>query len=225
MLRPLGSMTVACACVALATVAACAKANLPDEEGDPLDLPDRVAGEDASVAPVDASTDADTPGTDAGLDAPAGPLAVFVSSTTRNARYGGQAGADAVCNALAKAAGLPGTFIAWLSNKNGPNAVQRLTSPGLWTLVGGVAVATTKTELVSGTLKHAIDRDEKGAVVPPSKVWTGTGANGLYETNDCDAWSTGNNGRSGQSDQVNATWTSSTVDDCDQLHRVYCFQN
>lgn len=216
-------MTVAC--VAFATVVACAKANLPEDEGEPLDLPDRVVGGDASVDPVDAPADADTPDTDAGGDAPVGSLVVFVSSTTHNARYGGQAGADAVCNGLAKAAGVPGTFVAWLSNENGPNAVQRLTSPGPWALVGGVAVATTKTELVSGTLKHAIDRDEKGTIVPPSKVWTGTGANGVYETNDCDAWSTGNNGRSGQSDQVNAAWTSNTVDDCDQLHRVYCFQN
>lgn len=229
-LRRLGSIGIGCVALALFALGACAKANLPDEDGDPLSLPDRVSGGDGSgFVPEDsAASDNFVPPADSGGDgeAGAGGLKVFVSSTTHNARYGGQAGADKICNDLAKAAGLPGTFVAWLSNKNGPNAVQRVTSTGPWTLVATTqVVAATKAELVSGTLKHAIDRDEKGAAIAESKVWTGTGANGVYETNDCDAWTTGNNGRSGQSDEVSAAWTSSTVDDCDALHRVYCFQN
>lgn len=227
MLRRLGSLAVGSAALGLASLGACAKANLPDEEVDPLTLPDRVAGDDGTTGDG-AAEDTFVPPGDGGSDGDGGATGpkVFVSSTTHNARYGGQAGATTICNDLAKAAGLTGTFVAWLSNKDGPNAAQRITAPGPWVLVGsGDLVASTKAELTGGTLKHAIDRDEKGAAVAASKVWTGTGGNGLYETNDCDAWTTGNNGRSGSSAQSNVQWTSATVDDCDALHRVYCFQN
>lgn len=228
-LRRVGKVAIGSGFFALATLGACATANLPPEEEDPLALPDRVAGDDGQTLTGDSATeDTIVPPTDAGDggDGDASRPKVFVSSTTHSARYGGQAGATKICNDLAAAAGLPGTFVAWLSNKDGPHAAQRVTAPGPWVLVGsGDVVASTKAELTSGTLKHAVDRDEKGATVAASKVWTGTGGNGLYETNDCDAWTNGNNGRSGSSAQSNVQWTSATVDDCDALHRLYCFQN
>ena len=40
---------------------------------------------------------------------------VFVTSTTHNGNLGGVAGADAICNARAAAAGLPGSYLAWIS--------------------------------------------------------------------------------------------------------------
>lgn len=223
-------MGIACVALALVALAACARANLTDDEGDPLNLPDRVSDNDGGGdIPEDSATaDNFVPLADGGGDGEggAGGLKVFVSSTTHNARYGGLAGADKICNDLAKAAGVSGTFVAWLSNKDGPHAVNRVTSTGPWTLVGTTqVVAATKAELTSGTLKRAIDRDENGAAAAESSVWTGTGQNGMYETNDCDQWTTGNNGRSGQTDETDDDWTSNTVDDCDALHRVYCFQN
>ncbi len=79
---------------------------------------------------------------------------------------------------------------------------------------------------MSGTLKHAIDRDEKNVQVALARVWTGSGPDGKYSTNDCDKWTpTGNNGRAGESDKTNAAWTSAAVDDCNSLHRLYCFEN
>lgn len=41
---------------------------------------------------------------------------VFVTSQTYTGNLGGLAGADAQCNLLAKAAGLEGSYLAWLSD-------------------------------------------------------------------------------------------------------------
>jgi hypothetical protein len=159
----------------------------------------------------------------AAVDASASQL-VFVSSSTSSAKYGGLAGADARCASLATKAGLAGTWVAWLSNGGGPHAIDRLTSAGPWRLVSGELVAQNKAELASG-LRHAIDRDERGMAVPPSRVWTGTGGNGRFLTNDCDKWSEGgNDGRCGETSAVDAKWTSVAVDSCDDQRRLYCFQ-
>ena len=200
---------------------------LPDD--DSLALPDREdLPPDSAVAKRDAEpADTSVPDTAAPVDAadaaPVG-LRVFVTSTTSNARFNGLAGADTICKNLASAAGLTGTWTAWLSNENGPSALARVTSTGPWRLRGGEIVAASKIALVSGTLAHAIDRDEKGALVPASRVWTGTGTNGQYQTNDCDKWTNGNNGRVGTSAGADATWTSVAVDDCDSARRLYCFE-
>lgn len=168
----------------------------------------------------DASTDAP-----AEADARVG-LRVFVTSTTQNARFGGLAGGDTICANVATAAGLGGAWVAWLSKQNGPHAVDRLTSDGPWHLVTGERVAANKLALTSGTLERAIDRDEKGAQVPANThVWTGTGPNGRYLTNDCDAWTPGgNSGRHGNVSSSLGNWTSDGTDDCGSLRPLYCFE-
>jgi hypothetical protein len=187
------------------------------------EIPD---GGDATLLKIDDPVDAGAP--DAENDATDArtmltPLA-FVSSTTTVANMGGLAGADAKCGALATAAGLTGTWAAWLSVSNGPHAVDRVTSAGPWYLRTGEMVALNKTELLSGTLRHAIDHDEKGQPVAASRVWTGSGTDGRYLTNDCDKWTTGGSGRVGDSSATNAGWTTTGVDGCGQLRRIYCFQ-
>ena len=114
--------------------------------------------------------------------------------------------------------------MAWLSTKDGVAAADRVTSPGPWRLTTGELVASTKTELTSGTLKHAIDHDEAKTPVVSSAVWTGSGPDGVYLLNDCDDWTTGSKGRVGTSDALDATWTNASVDDCTNRHRLYCFQ-
>jgi hypothetical protein len=220
------ALLVAAASAAILSAAACAEPDVGDEIETPIVLPDRVEPVDArDSAPADAgdaATDAFVPDADAGADAG---LRVFVSSTARNANLGGLPGGDAICQGLATDAGLGGTWAAWLSNNGGagPHAIDRVTSAGPWRLVTGEIVAANKTELASGTLKHAIDRDEKGAAVV-GRVWTGTGADGRYLTNDCDKWTTGGSGRVGSSTGSDATWTSVAVDDCGNVRRLYCFQ-
>ena len=136
-----------------ALVGACASPNFgPDEET--AVLPDR-----APLDPVEASRpDTNRPDTavgdarDAADTAPVG-LRVFVSSSTSKGNLGGMAGAALVCRGLATAAGLAGTWVAWLSNNNGlfPDAIEHVTSTGPWRLVSGEIVASTKAELISET--------------------------------------------------------------------------
>jgi hypothetical protein len=224
-----GVLLAVVSAVALLSIAACGKSSTSTEE-DGLGLPDRtdLPGDDAATTEAEAPRDAsvDTAVVDAADAEPPG-LRVFVSSSTSVANLGGRIGADAKCATLATTAGLPGTWVAWLSNEDGAlnNAVERVTSAGPWRLVGGAVVATSKAQLISGALLHAIDRDEKGLVVGTPGVWTGTGPNGNYSTNDCNKWAGGgNNGRVGLSTSTDGTWTSSTVDGCGQQRRIYCFQ-
>lgn len=214
--------------VVLLLLGACATPNLTEQE-DPLQLPDRADPPDpidAARPPVDAERP-DASLVDAPIDsadaAPVG-LRVFVTSTSGNSNFGGVAGGDTICTNLAIAAKLGGTWAAWLSVENGPHASDRVTSTGPWRLVSGEMVALTKAELLSGTLRHAIDHDEKGIAVPATRAWTGTGPGGQYSTNDCDKWTNGTNGRVGATDALDANWTSTNVDDCGNSRRLYCFQ-
>ena len=136
----------------------------------PIDGPPSVVVADSSIP--EASVDAAVP--DAADAAPVG-LRVFLSSTTSNGDFAGIAGGDAVCQNLATAASLGGKWVAWLSNEDGPAAINRVTSTGPWRLVTGEVVVASKAALVSGALQHAIDKDEKGVAVAAGGVWTGTG--------------------------------------------------
>lgn len=213
--------------VVLLLLGACATPDLGPED-ETVALPDRAGPIDPGDAARPDTNRPDTALPDASTDADAGPLGlrVFVSSTTSKANFGGMAGADLVCKALATAAGLGGNWAAWLSNNGGlgPQAIDHVTSLGPWRLVSGEVVADTKVGLMSGTLKHAIDHDEKGVLVAPGRAWTGTGPNGQYSTNDCDKWTNGSDGRVGATDAVDGTWTSVSVDGCGNLRHLYCFQ-
>ena len=92
---------------------------------------------------------------------------VFVTSTRYNGNLGGLAGADAICQERAEAAGLaPGIYLAWLSVDSG-SAGTPLTrfvqSPGPYTLVDGTTiVANNWADLTDGFLAASISLDENG---------------------------------------------------------------
>ena len=209
--------------------AASEEPTLPDrEEASP---PSVDAPADEPLVVVDAARDADAAvdaAVDAVADADAGPpvLRVFLSSSERDGRFGGFAAADVVCNNLAGLAGYGGTWVAWLSTKGGADAFDRLTSAGPWYLVTGELVATTKAQLVSGVLIHAIDRDEKRVAHPAltNAAWTGTGIDGRAGNNDCNGWTTGAQGGVGDCDFSDTRWTFDRNDNCSLLNRFYCFQ-
>src|SRR5688572_3513455 len=78
-------------------------------------------------------------------DAPTQPpgLRVFVSSLrypadlkTAGGKATGKASADAICQTLADAAGLGGTYVAWLSTSD-QNAIDHVQGPGPWYRVDG----------------------------------------------------------------------------------------
>ena len=144
-----------------------------------------------------ASPDADPP-----IQITSGPKRVFVTSQAyQGGLLGGLAGADAKCATRATAAGLTGTYKAWLSDREA-QAVFRLThSTGNYLLVDGTTVAADWSALASGSLAHAIDHDELGALYAPPlncfvvggivPVWTATRYNGRYNATTggtCNDW-------------------------------------
>jgi hypothetical protein len=167
-------------------------------------------------------------------DGSLGGTVVFVTSGMYNGNLGGLAGADAKCQTLATAAQLPGTYKAWLSDKN-YSAASRLThGTGPYVLVDGTVVANGWTGLTTGTLLHAIDLTEKGGVWPTNNVWTATTASGdikpLADVEDayCYNWSQSTFSAYVQAgfgrDDGSGSWTDFDHTSCDALGTLYCVQ-
>jgi hypothetical protein len=125
---------------------------------------------------------------------------VFVSSQVYTGNLGGLAGADAKCQGLADSAGFSGTFKAWLTDSS-QTAASRLThSTRPYKLVTGSVVANNWNDLISGSLRHAIDRTEHSdpppattgcsPVVPNGIVWTDTLSDGSRgdPSENCGDW-------------------------------------
>jgi hypothetical protein len=116
---------------------------------------------------------------------------VFVTSTFYSGNLGGLAGADQKCQDRADAAGLSGTYKAWLSAAGpGNSAAERLThATGPYVRVDGVQVAANWNDLVDGTLAAPISITESGApALTTTSVWTGTTPSGGSSGNDCAGW-------------------------------------
>lgn len=134
--------------------------------------------------------------------------------------------ADALCQAEAVAAGLTGTFVAWLGTATSSPAT-RLPYNATWRPVGEpTPLAIGRTALLDGTLDVGLGRDATGALVPASAVWTGTTAAGLA-ANHCDNWTDDTalqTAQSGTSGLTNSDWSAATTLPCDGTARLYCFQ-
>lgn len=160
-----------------------------------------------------------------------GPVSrVFVSSRTYLGVIGagGLPGADAECQSMADAAGLGGTWVAWLSTWSGPNAAGRLahaTHP--YVLVGGGVVAADWTDLTDKTIGVPIHNDETGAPADDAVtlVWTGTNTDGAGFSPCCTDWTESNSGSmTGLTTAVDLKWTTAGGMTCDQPGRIYCFE-
>jgi hypothetical protein len=169
---------------------------------------------------------------------------VFVSSTTYTGNFGGLAGGDGLCASLASAAGLGGTWMAWLSDSTGSPSTHFLThSSNPYVLLDGTEIASSWTALTSGAaLEHAIDLTEK--MTPPpagtnvcgsaAVVWSNTLANGTFNSTiscnsaacDCTDWTTISAGGAwGQYTNTDSLWASAcNGGDCGYVAALYCFE-
>jgi hypothetical protein len=152
---------------------------------------------------------------------------------------GGLAGADAICNARAQEANLPGTYMAWLSTNqaNGTPATRFTQSTLPYHKVDGVKVADNWADLVDGTLDSPINKTELGGAPPlgntgcgngqPS-VWSATNSNGtLYNAgNTCSNWALSfGGGHWGRTSDVGSSWTTWCAGhSCAWQSPIYCFQ-
>ena len=134
------------------------------------------AGGDGKVMMSDAHKASDAP-------AAAG-LRVFVTSLRYSADIrsaGGQvtalASADSICQTLADASGLGGTFRAWLSTSSA-HAIEHITGTGPWYRMDG-ALAFPNHASLGTTPMVPISIDEKlGTPDPFYESWTGTAVGG-----------------------------------------------
>ncbi len=142
-------------------------------------------------------------------------------------------GADSICNVLAADAGLPGTYMAWLSDTTSSPATRFPTkSTGPYLRTDGLLIAWSWDGLTSGELTVPIDRTEMGTLVADDReAWTNTATDGTVVNTDpnlvCNEWTSGSNnlsGRVGETNELADDWTNSHADPCNATWRLYCFQ-
>ena len=161
---------------------------------------------------------------------------VFVTSQMFNGNFGGLLGADAQCQALAVAAGLPGTYMAWMSTAAESPSTRMTQSNNPYVRTDGVQVAPNWAGLVDGTLDAPINVTELGGPPPIGNtscagggfptVWSSTASNGTSGGSSCADWtSIAGGGQWGRADMTDGTWSSWCFGGvCDWVSPIYCVQ-
>ena len=199
---------------------------ISDEPAAEVAVPSGASGDGGAEG---STTDA---GADTGLDDR--PRYVFVTGK-RYAGYnaGGAPGLDALCIGEAKA--FPKLedlkWAAWISTKD-VSAAERVglaKYAGTYKLLNDLPVGTSA-KILEGTLANAIGimPNEKQIVGPPTGVWTGTGPDGVLDTNNCTDWTPSDTpalGLTGNWEAPFAAWTNSgATKPCGEQLSLYCFQ-
>lgn len=166
-------------------------------------------------------------------DETCGACLVFVSSSLYTGNLGGLTGADAKCQALADVAGLPGTYLAWLSEASASPSTRFIRATVPYTLVSGTKVANGWSGLTGSTLIHSIDVTEFGVNSGSDDigVWTNTRSDGLPKSvtgaGRCTEWTSAavaQLGYVGMTTSTSSSWTDSAPVQCSALFRIFCFQ-
>jgi Protein of unknown function (DUF1554) len=210
---------------------------------------------DGSTTSSDAGSGADTGSTqgtlDAGIDAPTasgadssvtGHKTIFVTSAVYSGNLGGLAGADSDCQALATAAGLGGTYKAWLSDGTTTAAARVTHSSGAYVLVDGTVIASNWSVLASGTLQSPIDKTEQNGAPAAGTAsgqacfglacaWTDTNADGTLAQGSysCSNWSSesaNDNAVLGETTSTSPYWSSFATSSgiCELTAPLYCVE-
>jgi hypothetical protein len=151
---------------------------------------------------------------------------VFVTSTSHDGNLGGLDGADAICNSLASAAGLPGQYKAWLADDLQAPADRFSHSTVPYKRRDGATIANDWADLTDGAIAAPINLNEFGAMVAPDFVWTNVfGPGTAYGGPNCFNWASGapEFGVVGSAESVSAGWTLYYAGSCDSAFRLYCF--
>ena len=165
---------------------------------------------------------------------------VFVTSHTYTAQLGGYDGAALLCQNAATAAGLTGTWSAWMSGALGgeKEPASNFTKGTNYQLLNGTFLAADLGGL--SEIKHAINRDETDTQVAAGQhVWTNTNAFGTANVYACGDMNSANlndgNGGYGRTDATftlyadggfapSPSWAYAGVDPCYVTNHLYCFE-
>lgn len=149
---------------------------------------------------------------------------VFATSIKHDGDLGGLEGADALCAERASAAGLEGSFMAWLSAPEEPAAGRLAHADTSYARTDAVRIADDWDDLVDGELAAPIDRDEEGAEVS-GDAWTGTLASGEPALLTCGRFdSVDESGVCGSTRETGAAWTANIQPPCTSALRLYCIE-
>ena len=171
-------------------------------------------------------------------------LIVFVTSSTFTGDLAahdpkdlsGIAGATAICQAHATAANLhnPELFDAWIS-AGAPNAPASRFPDAIMSEtpfvrpVDGTVVASSWSQLTSGSLQNPINRTELGDKLDNALVWTNTAPDGTASepAAHCAGWTSANPqefGGRGWADTVEYAWTELDTWFCNDERHLYCVE-
>jgi len=196
------------------------------------------SGAVASPGPTDDSSPTQPSDDDGGTSLPAppgGPSAtpgqqrVFVTSSTYSGSFKaefasasaptGVLAGDALCQLSAEAAGLGGTWTAYLTDGT-VYANDRLVGSGPWTGMDGKVVFKNKANLVTSPVNPLV-YDELGRQAGSFyDAWVGDPAS------HCSTWSSGSGyGAVGQVGSTSQAWRAYGSEYCSERHRLYCFEN
>jgi hypothetical protein len=155
---------------------------------------------------------------------------VFVTSTVMNANFGGVTGADAICQMRASAAGLRGTFRAWVSDSTSSAASRLVHHTGPYYRVDGTTVRVLSNDWadLTDTIAVAFATDEFGVTQGNQMVWTATDFTGAYTGASCSNWTSTSAALTttvGNSSAGSTTWTAwNTAYACNLAARLFCLE-
>ena len=154
---------------------------------------------------------------------------VFVTRATFAGNLGGLAGADAKCGTSASAAGISGTFVAYLST-TAVDAALRVTGNGPWNDLKGHRLFDAGAARWAGFPKLSIRTDETGddSVNEAFRYWTGSEAQGTRSASTCGSWTLASGialGTSGYKLANDHQWISESDRDCSEKLSILCVQN
>ncbi len=189
----------------------------PDSDGDGL-----LDGEEVAIFLTDPNTaDQDSDGLN---DREELSGTMFVTASTQDGNLGGLAGADALCTLRAKAAGLPGDYVAWLSTDT-VDAIDRVEDRP-YRRTDGQWIANSRVDLTDGDLAESPNLSANQILVE-DQVWTGTQVNGRADSSgDCSDWTSAASGvqaMTGLSEASSSNWIVEAPSDCSTQRHLYCF--
>jgi len=116
------------------------------------------------------------------------PNYAFVTSTKQTANLGGLSGADAICQARANAASLPGTFRAFLSTST-VDAINRFGTARGWIRTDGKPFLDKLTDITTSHVLYPVRLDENGTDIGSDIYFTGSNNLGtLFISGACSDW-------------------------------------
>jgi cysteine-rich repeat protein len=162
---------------------------------------------------------------------------VFVTSEQFSGNMGGVSGAHALCQAAAAAAGLTGTFSAWLSDSTHSPESDFIKSAVPYLLVDDTVVSNNWEQLISGQLMSGIYVTEKGGAPLSTSdpcmpeglviVWTNTNVTGKQDAAQlsCNQWAAGGDqGSGGIAGGFDSSWSVGCYMPCSTMAPLYCFE-